>query len=129
MTSNLELNCVTNRSMCIKHTDNWPAILNLNSIMDRTLIRSISLVIRSNRQAGNLEFEISESESHLVLKSWSKMIKFCYFCQWTSNLEFELRIVGHWSISLVIKLTAQVKQAGNLEFEISQSEPDVVLNS
>ena len=51
--------------------------------------------------------------------------------QLTGNLEFKLcnglvTDLFPWSL---LMLKAQVKQTGNLEFEISQSESHVVLNS
>ena len=71
---------------------------------------------------GNHEFEIRQSEPHIVLKSCSKI-----FFNDPKSVGSTTYILSH----TVLGSTVQVKRhmTGNLEFEISQSEPRIVLYS
>jgi hypothetical protein len=133
MTSNLELNCVTNRSMFIKHTDNWQAILNWNSITDQTLIYFIDSFLTAHaKQTGwqswiwNQWIGIS-SCSEILIKNDHVLLLLPMDLQSWNWIMYVMEVTDlfPWSSSWLQRLNRSVI----LNFKIWQSEPDVVLNS
>ena len=115
MTSNLELNCVTNRSMFIKHTDNWSVILNLNSIMERTLIYFIGSYVDRTGQTDRLAILNLKSVNWNLILFWNPDQKWSCFAAFANGLTIlklnyvmEVTDLFPWSSSWLHRLNRPV---------------------